>query len=791
MHTRTISELTDIAFAKDGPLHAYFQSIAPDAQWRREQYDTAMWYAGTLDREEKDKPEDKKGKPELSLKQIDPGIGKTLAYQIPMFFMVLKTGKRGLISTYTIQLRNQLEIEGKEIANKIVKDVCDSLGLPWRPVTIEVRESITGYASYVIAKKILDESVADNWEPERQLLAQKYFDWILDHEEDEITKIRGGYKNHKLPKISDWQAISDHRMPTKDDDTIIKEFSITKNERLLEGLEKSTLDIISPAVISFNNAIEKNFDSNSRVDVVVSTHAMFLFNNILFGNGGLYTRKDNLNNSASFGGVVVDEADLMHELSLQWTDKFVSVQDVDYFLSALKDLKGDCKAITRAVKKLNKLNKYASGLVKFDIYQLEKQSELDILVEIVNGLATDLTTAFDSISKLPYHIEERYNSLHANLLNLVETIDGYGSSRAEAQLSEYTGTIPYFKKNENGDILIGTKPSKTGWLPNRAWRNTNVHAYERFAFVSGTLTGFETVQGPKPIDGYYKSFKRRMGINDRYDYVTESAPIVSTHGSISKLVFCDPLIDDFASPSSGKRREGDYEEENTSGDFVSKEHCEFIAKAIHKAYQENLVSANPIRSLVLFPSSAALKTVVAYIEENYPEVANYPSLRSKIIIQEIGMKAERFIPDYDNRPDTFWFGHSWHGVNFVGVNRDTLPNRVIITKIPVSPANELMFADAPKGWTTTSFENASSKVIQGIGRAIRKSSDSPEIWILDPRLGIPSDYQRKAANQGVPSRPQKNQNWKKIVEAIPKRLYKNAEIGILRDHLDPKIEWLS
>jgi ATP-dependent DNA helicase DinG len=77
-----------------------------------------------------------------------------------------------------------------------------------------------------------------------------------------------------------------------------------------------------------------------------------------------------------------------------------------------------------------------------------------------------------------------------------------------------------------------------------------------------------------------------------------------------------------------------------------------------------------------------------------------------------------------------------------------LVGRLVIPRLPFSPPEDAF--GLPLVWSTENGPRASSDVVrmmrrlkQALGRAIRTADDVAEIWILDPRFGLPAQVQRR------------------------------------------------
>lgn len=88
-----------------------------------------------------------------------------------------------------------------------------------------------------------------------------------------------------------------------------------------------------------------------------------------------------------------------------------------------------------------------------------------------------------------------------------------------------------------------------------------------------------------------------------------------------------------------------------------------------------------------------------------------------------------------------------------------LVGRLVIPRLPFSPPEDAF--GLPLVWNTENGPRASADVVrmmrrfkQALGRAIRTADDVAEIWILDPRFGLPAQVQRREFL--VPARTARN-----------------------------------
>ena len=143
-----------------------------------------------------------------------------------------------------------------------------------------------------------------------------------------------------------------------------------------------------------------------------------------------------------------------------------------------------------------------------------------------------------------------------------------------------------------------------------------------------------------------------------------------------------------------------------------------------------LISYNNGATLVLCASYEDLEAIRKRMEHSYND--NFP-----LLFQRKGEPAAALIEEFRSNKDSVLFGVEtfWHGVDFPG---ETL-TQVIITRLPYpapnSPLMEGRKRFLPDGvfWERYRYETA-IKFRQGVGRLIRRESDSGLVVVLDNRL---------------------------------------------------------
>lgn len=117
-----------------------------------------------------------------------------------------------------------------------------------------------------------------------------------------------------------------------------------------------------------------------------------------------------------------------------------------------------------------------------------------------------------------------------------------------------------------------------------------------------------------------------------------------------------------------------------------------------------------------------------------------------------------------------------------------LVGRLVIPRLPFSPPEDAF--GLPLVWNTENGPRASSDVVrmmrrfkQAIGRAIRTADDVAEIWILDPRFGLPASVQRR--EMLVPARNARNL-YQQCVPARFRSVLEQAEIFVPETAVAPR-----
>jgi ATP-dependent DNA helicase DinG len=248
----------------------------------------------------------------------------------------------------------------------------------------------------------------------------------------------------------------------------------------------------------------------------------------------------------------------------------------------------------------------------------------------------------------------------------------------------------------------------SGRVASRAWEECGA---QKILFTSATL-GHPGISGEASIS----HFKSSVGIspNERLD---ESGGKIEPE-KFGQLNFC------VAGPSAPLPLLGGGE---TNPDWV--------------AYVGNLVASirnGNDRILILTPSHASSETLSAVIPG--------------ALLHARGTRVESYLDIYRELPGSILItAFGWSGIDLPG-----LVDHLIISRLPILPTDDVerefmavafaqagkMHLDANAIQRSRNAEAALRRMKQGIGRAIRSSTDAATVWITDPRFPVPEHLAR-------------------------------------------------
>lgn len=269
-----LAELVHKCFSEDGWLSAHKGFRNEPAQ---ESYamDVVAWLTG-----QKEKP--------LALIEGDTGVGKTLAYLVPLFLFVRLAGQRAVVATHTINLQNQMLESDVGIANAYLEN-CDLL-----PCNVQ------------------------------QLIGRQAF----------LDPLKVEYKLKSLNDsgfvISDSIDIVNEAYRCSSRDGLIESFFIEIGGEP-EYLSASEICIDSDSDNEINKGFEKQREASKTADVIITSHTMLLLNRNYAGSTIFE------NQELPIGAVVVDEADLLESAAEMFSSRRLHPKQMSNSLSKLFD----------------------------------------------------------------------------------------------------------------------------------------------------------------------------------------------------------------------------------------------------------------------------------------------------------------------------------------------------------------------------------------------------------------------------------------------------------------------
>lgn len=642
--------------------------------YRKEQADFANRVVGTIMGSEEEHE-----KALLHTSQVPTGTGKTVAYLVPHIANIaLGSDTRVIVSTHTIELRDQIIKEDFDRALKMVNLALKFFGEDEKDISCGEKKSFRQYPSYVTAHRLAKDAKDGS-------LEREYYNWVVNSYAD--AALMG-----TPPTISEWMSNNERGENWPEDlGLLLVETSTVEDFLSIPDIDADIANNVMDT-IAF---IREEQSSVNDTDVVVCTHAMFVINNFLYGGStALNTSKQNSDHKPVL--CIIDECDELMKVSEDYSKMETDISRLKEIVDSIKDPSIDRLKNNSLYKTCNALVKFIKGLhtsFKFKRDYTDVQlKELDTLIREFN----------EAVKSNKYKIECLVDCgiLHVGQYEYIkQCLDAMsnislmyaraGTSDTDIVLYE-RGEATVFssingKNTKNESIKLGIDV-KYGSIASMAWRNYNCHSYKSIHMISGTID---------PKGGAdFSDFNTRVGIG-KYDNYDGIQYVVSTNtGVINQFVLADSKN---AVPTDYKNRE---------------KYAQYVADAIDHALSDGK------KTLVLFPSGDLKNRV-------YSRLSKY---HNDITLKKTGVRPKAYFDDHINTGKKHWFGHEWSGTNFVH-DKETMFERIIIAQFPIPPHT---VPEKIKRNESDGFR----KLRQGIGRVFRNTKDNPDVWILDPRIGM-------------------------------------------------------
>ena len=336
-------ELVHKCFSSDGWL-ASAKGFRNEPAQESYAMDVVAWLTGQAD-----KP--------VALIEGDTGVGKTLAYLIPLFIFVRLTGLRGVVATHTINLQNQMLETDVGIANEYLES-CDLL-----PCTIQ---QLIGRQAFI-----------DPYKVEYRLKSLQESGFI----------------------VSEAVEIMNEAYRCSSRDGLIESFYLQIGGEP-EYLPANDICVDADSDDEVNSGFERQREVAKRADIVITSQTMLLLNRNRFGSSIFE------NPALPIGAIVIDEADLLESAAEMFSAKRLHPKQLGNSLAKLyeklttkeKKIFGEIKhslaEFDSELRNLN-VNRNKSEPILINAMQgASKKSVLDRLAQIES-----LCNSFGAIAK--------------------------------------------------------------------------------------------------------------------------------------------------------------------------------------------------------------------------------------------------------------------------------------------------------------------------------------------------------------------------------------------------------
>jgi ATP-dependent DNA helicase DinG len=640
------------------------------------------------------------------------GIGKSVAYLLPMLAYSALTGRRVAVATYTRYLQKQVINEDLPLVQGWIKRL---LGVS---LTAAARYGSNAYISY----------------DRTQLNVEAI------HNDKKLMSTLSNIEIDTLDDLLEWATIC-----CEEDN---KKFKIDVHTGLIEDfLQQKDIDVLpgnlkeqSISLNSSDPAIEKqlltrDIEISRNVDILFVTHAMALINQRSYFKI--------LDSDRKIRSITFDEADILPDVAKQI---FADEIPIHKACSILASVNEDLNIFDHAIFELQDLRDYLATHQSLPSISLQQNpellKELSIKLSAICQLMKQPANVCQSKignSSLPIETRETLNevlllrdSLERFQQNLSNNNSGSITSISWSPVRAFPSLCCSASNPSSLIARIWNKKGKGNY-------NEASNSIESVLFTSATI-GVQNIKGVF----LYDEFAKEVGIyvkfteNDNYyenlklhrDLCLSLSP--ENFGEIY-LLLADPSI-----PTPLIK---DSENESVH---------EFVHNPIWQSYAAKMISyvhENPSKKITY---NRTLVLCNSYYDVN--QMKKLFGDNPHAIFHERNTYLKSYIKGFCNDPDAIFFTPSaWHGLSLPG----TIANLVILRlpfKAPDSASENAFIYNLKKRGqsernaknilTSQKTNNGKRQLKQGFGRLVRIATDRGRIVICDSRFPIPSavDY---------------------------------------------------
>ena len=607
------------------------------------------------------------------------GVGKSLAYLLPAAIFALKTGKRVLVSTNTINLQDQLYLKDLPLVKSILSEL--------DPDAEEINFSILkGRDNYLCIKNYGNQFVEEDIDQDYSRFLAKIAVWLSKTETGEKSEL--GLSN--FVNNNYWRRI------------------IPKNKINCYGFD-------GPCFL--RNSREKAESSN----IIIVNHALLMtdlksVNSVIPDYDVLIIDEaHNLEDVASQHlGWKVDERDLKDIFRINY-GKYDLIEMIANLINReFKNTDGLAQAedkLKRMINTIEELNIKSKSLFK-SVNQIvigkgNKNSGHNSLRIDIDSNFPELNFVRNDWNELKFKLDKLKSDLIRYYKDLKEKITG-----SKIQFENWNDLFEQWienweeAKNNLDEFLTSSNNEMVYWIENNEQFNNHVF-FSAPINVSKILNKnlFENVKSVILTSATLNS-------NDEFNHLKQTTGLNVDHAkSFGSPFDYDNSVEILLPTMFPEPNANNYQEE------------------LDKIIFENVLSSNG-RAMVLFTSYKSLRNTQKSLKTKLEEY------NINVLAQGVDGNPYQIIKRFKKNPKSLILGtlSFWEGVDIDDGSLDLL----IITKLPFDVPTHPLFEARSAKYDNSFIEYALPRAIlkfkQGFGRLIRNEKDTGKVLLLDSRI---------------------------------------------------------
>lgn len=675
---------------------------------------------------------DHNAEPKTTMLSASTGTGKSLGYLVPAARRAIQTGRRAIISTFTIALQRQLSFEDGPVAAEIVERETGR-----RPL-IRMRRSRSHFISPARARMTAARLLEDGSDPALVGALRDVADWA----EQELIDWTGKETPETEGLFDVWAEAN------------------PAHAEILNGLDNELYRLDGTCDAAEQVLWQAHQDHAKRADVIIMTHASTLID-AKFG-GALLRIEDDLDEER-FSSVIFDEADRLEQ--------------------AARSALGQSRSIDRMITDRHMIDiamrsdALTNTLLGIEAFQVcERHHAMVEALIAVSDEDTRIRTTDNRIQITPRMIE-RLEEVQGSTLTLCAILDKCGPTALNAKaLSKYLRNrhaafadilshlgdddrlfdVRARRSPTRQSISLIAEPRFGATIISRMWNTQAVGRTDALIFTSATLADPDENRSNAST---WTRIARTIGLTKRVNDLLEHDLCgvfePREFGSLS-FALAPP---DAPSPTSVAQGE--------TG--MNPEAVAYVANVVAMAAgRPSATRMGSSRTLVLATSFSDAVSIGQAVADKMPG--------ARVMVRTAHHSVNAGIAFLKAHPDAILISPGmWEGINVPGTI-----DHLVISRLPIAPKGEAegsIFVYASKISTRTLSDGLARTVRllrQGIGRAIRARDDAATIWICDPRFPLPGPMQER--HNKLPRNPG---TYMPLLRAVDERFRKaigNAEL---------------